>query len=84
MTVTSNYKILFLYPNIQQCAMMPYSIGLMSALLKREEFDIGLFDCTFYLDDIGNFIYNDKENFDNVSMILSKSYVNITFFVMLT
>ena len=33
--------------------MMPYSIGLMTALLKREEFNVGLFDCTFYLDDIG-------------------------------
>ena len=57
----SDYKILFLYPNIQQCAMMPYSIGLMTALLKREEFNVGLFDCTFYLDDIGT----NYEHFQN-------------------
>ena len=30
-----------------------------------------------YLDDIGSFIYNDKENFDNVSMILCPPYTTI-------
>ena len=32
-------RVLFLYPNIQQCAMPPYSIALFNALLKNEGFD---------------------------------------------
>ena len=31
-----HYRVLLVYPNIQQCAMMPYSIGLFTSLLKQE------------------------------------------------
>lgn len=31
--------------------MMPYSIGLFTALLKEQGYETGLFDSTFYLDD---------------------------------
>src|SRR6266849_5406751 len=47
-----DYRVLLVYPNIQQCALMPYSIGLFTALLKQEGFQVGLFDSTFYLNDI--------------------------------
>ena len=50
----SDYRILLVYPNIQQSALMPYSIGLFTALLRREGFDVGLFDSTFYLNDINS------------------------------
>ena len=56
----SDYRILFAYPNIQQCAMMPYSIGLFTALLKQEGFEVGLFDSTFYVEENENY-----ENFQN-------------------
>lgn len=50
----SDYRVLLVYPNIQQCALMPYSIGLFTALLRREGFDVGLFDSTFYLNEINS------------------------------
>ena len=45
-----DFKILLVYPNIQMCEMMPYSMGLLTALLKREGFQVDLFDSTFYVD----------------------------------
>jgi len=48
----SDYRVLLLYPNIQQCALMPYSIGLFTALLRRDGFQVALFDSTFYLNHI--------------------------------
>ena len=48
----SDYRVLFVYPNIQQSALMPYAIGLFASLLKREGFQVGLFDSTFYISDI--------------------------------
>jgi|TARA_Y100000031_G_C8252935_1_gene401355 radical SAM superfamily enzyme YgiQ (UPF0313 family) len=41
-------RILLVYPNIQQALMVRYSIGLFTALLKREGFQVGLFDTSFY------------------------------------
>lgn len=43
-----DFRVLFLYPNIQMCALMPTGIALLSAMLKREGFTVDLFDCTFY------------------------------------
>ncbi|OGX46164.1 MAG: hypothetical protein A3I71_06080 [Omnitrophica WOR_2 bacterium RIFCSPLOWO2_02_FULL_63_16] len=43
-----DFRVLFLYPNIQMCALMPSGIALLSAMLKREGFTVDLFDCTFY------------------------------------
>ena len=45
-----DFKVLLVYPNIQMCEMMPYSMGLLTALLRREGFQVGLFDSTFYVD----------------------------------
>lgn len=41
-------KILFLYPNIRGMYMLPPSIALLSAILKREGFEIDLFDSTHW------------------------------------
>ena len=46
-----NFKILLLYPNIQMSHMVPYSIGLFTALFRREGFVVDLFDTTFYVDE---------------------------------
>ena len=32
--------------------MMPYSIGLFTALLRHDGFEVGLFDSSFYVDDL--------------------------------
>ena len=45
----NGFKVLLVYPNIQLCEMMPYSIGLLTALLRREGFTVDLFDTTFYV-----------------------------------
>ncbi len=44
----NDFRVLFLYPNIQMCALMPTGVALLSAVLKREGFTVDLFDCTFY------------------------------------
>ena len=43
-----DFKVLFLYPNIQMSALAPQSIGYLSAVLKREGYSVRLFDSTFY------------------------------------
>ena len=48
----SNFKILLVYPNIQMCEMMPYSIGLLTAILRKAGFTVDLFDTTFYVDKV--------------------------------
>lgn len=50
----NGFKVLLVYPNIQLCEMMPYSIGLLTALLRREGFTVDLFDTTFYVDKVNN------------------------------
>jgi anaerobic magnesium-protoporphyrin IX monomethyl ester cyclase len=45
-----DFKVLLVYPNIQMSALMPLSMGLFTALLKREGYTVQLFDCTFYID----------------------------------
>ena len=49
-----NFKILLLYPNIQMSQMMPYSIGLLTAYLRKEGFTVDLFDTTFYVDKLND------------------------------
>ena len=41
-------KILFLYPNHKGMTMLPPGISLLSAVLKREGFEVDLFDTTQY------------------------------------
>ena len=45
-----DYKILLFYPNLHMSALMPQSIGIFTAILKREGYKIDLFDCTYYKD----------------------------------
>ena len=59
---THNFKILLVYPNIQMCEMMPYSIGLLTAILRREGYQVYLFDTTFYVDNV-NKQYNSFHDY---------------------
>jgi hypothetical protein len=43
-----DFRVLFVYPNIQMSALAPQSIGYLSAVLKRDGFTVDLFDSTFY------------------------------------
>ena len=45
-----DFKILMFYPNLHMSALMPQSIGIFTALFKREGYTIDLFDCTYYKD----------------------------------
>ena len=58
----NKFKVLLVYPNIQMCEMMPYSIGLLTAYLRREGFEVGLFDATFYTDEV-NRNYEEYHNY---------------------
>lgn len=48
----SDFRVLLVYPNIQQSAMMPYSMGLFTALLREHDFTVDLFDSTFYIEEL--------------------------------
>lgn len=45
----SDFRVLFVYPNIQMSALAPQGIGYLSAMLKREGIQTALFDSTFYI-----------------------------------
>ena len=45
-----DFKILIFYPNLHMSALMPQSVGIFTALLKREGYQLDLFDCTYYQD----------------------------------
>jgi anaerobic magnesium-protoporphyrin IX monomethyl ester cyclase len=45
-----DFKILIFYPNLHMSALMPQSVGIFTALLKREGYKLDLFDCTYYQD----------------------------------
>ena len=45
-----DFKILIFYPNLHMSALMPQSVGIFTALLKREGYPLDLFDCTYYED----------------------------------
>ena len=45
-----DFRILMFYPNLHMSALMPQSIGIFTALLKREGYVLDLFDCTYYED----------------------------------
>jgi anaerobic magnesium-protoporphyrin IX monomethyl ester cyclase len=54
----SDFRVLLVYPNIQQSAMMPYSMGLFTALLREHGFEVDLFDSTFYVEELtSNYIH---------------------------
>ena len=45
-----DFKILIFYPNLHMSALMPQSVGIFTALLRREGYPLDLFDCTYYHD----------------------------------
>ena len=45
-----DFRILLFYPNLHMSALMPQSIGIFTAILKREGYKLDLFDCTYYED----------------------------------
>ncbi|MEK9643920.1 MAG: radical SAM protein [Alphaproteobacteria bacterium] len=47
-----DFRVLFVYPNIQMSALAPQGIGYLSAMLKREGYQTDLFDSTFYTSSI--------------------------------
>ena len=51
---------MFVYPNIQMSSLAPQGIGYLSAMLKREGFDVQLFDSTFYLNQLTGDANNEK------------------------
>ena len=45
-----DFRILLFYPNLHMSALMPQSIGIFTAILKKEGYTLDLFDCTYYQD----------------------------------
>ena len=39
-----DFKVLIFYPNLHMSALMPQSVGIFTALLKREGYQLDLFD----------------------------------------
>ena len=53
-----DFRVLLVYPNIQQSAMMPYSMGLFTALLRDHDYHVDLFDSTFYVEELtSNYVH---------------------------
>jgi hypothetical protein len=44
----NNFKVLFLYPNERHVSIVPPSIAILSAILKREKISVDLFDTSLY------------------------------------
>ncbi len=61
-----DFRILFLYPNIQMSALAPQGIGYLSAVLKSSDYTVDLFDCTFYASDDTSDTNQEKINNLNV------------------
>lgn len=63
----SDFKVLLLYPNLQTETMVPPSLALFSAILKREGFKIDLFDTTNYELETG-FVKSERVKMDNLNV----------------
>lgn len=44
----ANFKVLLVYPNLTLVSLLPNNIALLSACLKKEGFDVRVFDTTLY------------------------------------
>ena len=44
-----NFRVLIVYPNLSMMLTPSYAIGLFTAILKEQEYDVDLFDCTPYM-----------------------------------
>jgi len=42
------FKVLLVYPNLMLVSLLPNNIALLSACLKKEGFDVRVFDTTLY------------------------------------
>ncbi|MBM4134782.1 MAG: B12-binding domain-containing radical SAM protein [Nitrospira sp.] len=42
------FKVLLVYPNYSMVNLLPTNIGILTACLRQNGFDVGLFDTTFY------------------------------------
>lgn len=43
-----NFKVLLVYPNYSMVNLLPTNIGILTACLRQNGFDVDLFDTTFY------------------------------------
>ena len=43
-----NFKVLLVYPNYAMVNLLPTNIGILTACLRRNGFEVGLYDTTFY------------------------------------
>ena len=59
-------KVLFVYPNHKGMNMLPPAIGLLSSCLKREGFEVKLFDTTYYDKTDRNSPDSDKSKTDRL------------------
>jgi anaerobic magnesium-protoporphyrin IX monomethyl ester cyclase len=55
-------KVLLLYPNTYGMNMIPPALGIFTAILKRENHELQLFDTTDYVEDQRNFDMEKSEN----------------------
>ncbi len=65
---TQNFKVLFLYPNLEMTSMVPAAIAILSAVLRDCDIETDVFDTTFYK--TGQADHNE----DNVKVFLAKPY----------
>ena len=63
----SNFRVLMLYPNLQNEMLVPPVLALFSALLKREGFIVDLFDTTNYRIET-DFVDSDKVKMRNLNV----------------
>ena len=63
-----NFKVLFLYPNLQMTSMVPQAIAVLSAVLRDCDIETDIFDTTFY--ETGS----ADHNVANVKTFASKPY----------
>src|SRR2546421_8040605 len=48
MTRQSEFRVLFLYPNLMLQTMFPMSVAVLSSVLKKHGCEVAAFDTTFY------------------------------------
>ena len=46
--IPEDFKVLFIYPNTVMATLLPINISLLSACLKNDNFQVELFDTTYY------------------------------------
>ena len=44
----NRFKVLFIYANLKLQTTFPVAIALLSAILKKNNYDVDIFDTTFY------------------------------------